>query len=446
MSPAVVALLAVHAALPAPLVEVRDGGHVQLGRGPVTLVFERAVEPAALLGRIRAHDATGADVALRLARPPPVAERTRREQLRLVAVSLSAPPPDGTRVTLEVDAPDGALPLRREYTVATHFALVVAPPPTERAPLALELRLQPTTPLNLARLERALRLSPVPRSLEVRASATGDAVVVSAALAPGRDYRLRLPAGLTDALGNRLAAPLDLRFRTRNLGVSLRTSPGPLVLARGAAALPLEAVNVAAVRAELHAFDSPARFATALALGERPTCAALGADAELEASVGAAIGGRLDRAMSRSLELPPEGAAEEGAGAGDATPAAPRALCVELFARGRGSEAQAAERLTAALVQVSDLGVSAQAFPERLLVWTEHLADGRPLDGVRVSLVGFDGAELAAAVSGSDGIALLPTPAPGRAAFLVARRGADQTIALLPPARRAAEGRDAPGM
>jgi uncharacterized protein YfaS (alpha-2-macroglobulin family) len=79
-------------------------------------------------------------------------------------------------------------------------------------------------------------------------------------------------------------------------------------------------------------------------------------------------------------------------------------------------------------IESTRIGLDAFADGGRLLAWTNALADGAPLGGVEVSLVGRN-APLATKTTDDAGIATLTLP-DDRASLLVARQGAD--VAILP--------------
>jgi uncharacterized protein YfaS (alpha-2-macroglobulin family) len=81
-----------------------------------------------------------------------------------------------------------------------------------------------------------------------------------------------------------------------------------------------------------------------------------------------------------------------------------------------------------AWIQSTQIGLDAFSDADRLVAWTNSLADGAPLNGVEVSLVGQNAA-LVAKTTDDAGIAILPLP-DDKASLLVARKGGD--LAILP--------------
>jgi alpha-2-macroglobulin len=390
------------------------GGRQQIGRGPLYLLYDQEVDPRAVARHLRVRDAEGKPVAVRVFRPHAVQGYDGPlDRAVVIGVRLVHPPRSGTQLTLAVP---GYVEGKRE--VAEHFFEVLtdfrlqAPAPMGRVPLALRLQLSSTTPVSGEALRRAMVVTPKPEHFyvhgndrELRAGGT---------LEPGVSYRLEVPKGFADALGNRLGKAFVLRFRAQDLAPALQLPDGPLVVERGGARLPIQGTNIGAVRASLRRFDSPAAFAAALAAS---SCN--GASAEIAHQARGRGAGALNEKKVQDLPL---------------SRVKPGLYCVDISAEGIGSER--GDAMTGSmLVQVSNLGATAKTSPGKVLAWITCLDEPRPLRGARVEVIDANGRRYGSAIAGRDGIALLDAPATvegvARPLFLVVQHRGDAAVLQL---------------
>ena len=89
------------------------------------------------------------------------------------------------------------------------------------------------------------------------------------------------------------------------------------------------------------------------------------------------------------------------------------------------------KRYMKALVQVTDIGLTAKYSPDSVLVWTTSLASAKPLDGVQVSMRSADNTVLWRGVTNADGVAVGPgvkTFGDKKPRMVIATRGDDMSF------------------
>lgn len=281
-----------------------------------------------------------------------------------------------------------------------------------------------SSPLDATAAEAAITIEPELPDHEV--DLEDRTLVVRGATRPRTTYRVTLPAILRDRFGQSLGTPAPFTFHVGAAPPSLQSAAGPLAIldpdepprfavhSSGHAALRVRAF---AVTAE----DWPA-FAVFLQESWRGT----GAEppGRLVLSRELAVQGPVDTLVETSVDLSP--ILERGLGhlvlgieAASPTEAAPGAAPARRRRPGRPPRPA-----VWAWVQATRLGLAAFADATGVLAWASRLDDGRPLQGVRLRLLG--GAEVAVTDPTGVGRVALPAAAPA----LVASLGPD--VALLP--------------
>ncbi len=259
-------------------------------------------------------------------------------------------------------------------------------------------RLAFTTPIDPASLG-ALRLSPAPPPGAVVFAASGNAVGIDAALlAPNTDYTVALGADLLDTFGQQLGRAQSATFRTGGLLPDVWAPSGTnLFPATSDVRLNVVAVNAPpAVRAVFR----PLRPADAVQYPD-PAGAPDRGDVLPAVPTWPRFDARGARDVERTVEVPLR--AKLGAPAG--------ALAYGVAAH------LAPERdfVAAGVVQLTDLGVFAQWFPDGGRVSVHRIADGTPVAGAQVEVYPSQAAAqtktapaaCARASTGGDGIARL---------------------------------------
>ncbi|MBE3097148.1 MAG: Ig-like domain-containing protein, partial [Planctomycetes bacterium] len=234
-------------------------------------------------------------------------------------------------------------------------------------------------------------------------------------------YRVTLAAGIRDAFDQEMGADATVTFNVTAAQPSLSAPGGSLVVLdpESAPRFPVYTVNYRTLGVRLYAVSPTdwAPFTTALQefwRGNKPP----------------ALPGRLVSSATIRTTARPDEVTETSV---DLTPALRRGLghvviSVEPGELAPGVSQDAGRRRDArvlAWVQATRIGLDAFSDTERLVAWATSLDDGRPLEGVEVSLEPGGAAQL----TGRDGVtALRLTGTAG--SVLVARRAYD--IAILP--------------
>ncbi|HEV8322884.1 MAG TPA: alpha-2-macroglobulin family protein [Myxococcota bacterium] len=422
------------------------GGLWQPGR-PLLLLFDQPVDPTALgarakLWRITRSGAKDArdPVALAAARPPagpggklpwPGADARN-----VVALAALVAPPEGSTLVL---AFDDALP--RSPTLDDHKEAWLRTPPPFRGSsvwcpseyscaedhkdgtwevkswaghLAVSLSARPAT----AALKDRVAIAPAPKSWRVWAE--DSALHVEVEYGAGKDHVVTVLPTLADETGRPLSAPIVLKLHRADHPPAARLPSGEVVLDRGGphgGKLPLATVNLGA--AELRV---------------RPL-----ADAELRDAVRAARGygdESFEDVMKKGAAILPLPRGKGGAWttrkvdlAKESGAAGATLFAVEFESKPTDKDHGPAlyER---ALVQVTDLGVSATVLETGVLVWVTRLATAAPVDGADVELR-LEGKTVAGR-TGPDGTAFIATPSAGdEGAIVLARTKDDRAYTAL---------------
>lgn len=374
----------------------------QIGSGPVFLLYDQPVDAAKVRKRLEVRDVSGKMLRAKVSRPKEI-HQVLSEPLdpsHLVAVRVLELPQNGSTVALAIptkpNAPDAGTSTQ-SLTVATRLALEATKfvsrsegdvPSGRPVPNDVTLVLTFSNPFELGLFSGALLVEPAPLAMSTVSG--WKTASVHLALAPGTRYTVKLGPGFSDVLGNEPASPVRLSFLTRDLPSALAAPVLPTTVEEDRARLPVKIRNVDGLVAEVVRFESPRSFALGMARGPKPSCADYGAKGKHE-----------------RLDVPPLAAAMNV----DATldvplTVEPGLLCVQLTAKGRGSEARGALQ-QAAVVQSTALGITAKVFPDAVLAWVTGLGDGAPAAGAKLTLLDAQGGRVAQATADASGTAVL---------------------------------------
>lgn len=383
-------------------------GVERVGRGPLYLLYDQPVRPAALAPRLLALLPNGRQLPTRVFRPTDVAAVYGGELdlSHVVAMELTRPPLDGKAVLLRLaTCSDRGTPetLEREVEARSSFVLARHEIPHGRLALSSQVVLRFNNPVSTRALREHVRLEPAPRSLWIDGS--GNTHTLFLQLEAGTRYQLSLRPGLRDLYGNPLRDTLSETFKTVDLPPSLQAPTQTVLLERGAAALPVQATNVGRLRLQGSHFESPAAYVQALRAGGGGDCMQLAAGDALPAVQGARASGPLNEASRRELVLP----ATLGS----------LLACVRVSGPARGGSAAETAVSGAFPVQVTGLGITTKVGAGRILAWITRLADATPMPGVGVTLLDAEGGALSTARSDEAGVAWLPAEGLAQARGLV---------------------------
>jgi len=403
----------------------------EVGNGPLLALYDQPISAKALGRRIQAEDAEGKSVpvkvtamaegegptsvtvdpkhvlSLRFPRPP-----AHGATLRLVYPSYSE---EGST---EPVAETQTLSVNRRLTLDSHS--LATGEDLQRAPLEAQWSLAFNNPVDLSALQAHLSVDPKPESMEV--SGWGRGVTVTMRLSPGQKYQASFTRGLEDVLGNPLDGSPKWTFKAQDLPPMLQLPSQHLTLELPGARLPFQGRNLATVQAQARRITAPDAFVKAYALERQSTCEGYGASMGPARSVGA------PRPKTLNTLEPLEVSLESGK---------PGLYCLELSAKGRGSEAGEAVWQDAVLLQLSGLGLTAKVHDGGVLVWLTRLGDATPVAQGQVVLLDEAGTRLASAETGADGVALLRAPGVATASglerrvFISARKDEDRLVAEL---------------
>lgn len=357
------------------------------GASGLMLVFDQAVEPAALKKKISVVGDDGKPLTFRVDRPTttaPIYDAALDLSL-VVRLTFTSKLTDGQQLKVSVPSwepgekrPTASLD-ERTFTARTVASLQQVRSGAyndERTPLEHTFFFSTATPMDRADVERALTIEPKPRAVSV--NGWNEEVQVNVTLDPGTNYRLAID-GAQDLFGNR-AKKISLRFRSQDLETQILAPAVAVAVERGAPRFPVRVVNSGPLtariyRGELGSFlstrDEPSSCSGEL-LGTRKVAVKLAVN---EAGV---------------VDVPLDGF--KGF------------LCVAIEGDGRGSERLT--KSTFARVQASNVGQTVKLVNGGVLVWATHLDDAKPIARAKVALY-RQGALVKKGTTDDDGLARL---------------------------------------
>jgi alpha-2-macroglobulin len=414
----------------------------QIGSGPLLLLYDQKVGLDRIKRRLTVTNSDGKTLATHLLHPSNLDYVLGDAELDLdvvVAVTVDRLPKDGESITVGVpDWKDGEpSSLESTLSVSTSFEVVsyrfdkvgdgeanndavgvgdgTSVTHKNRVPLAADLDLELSNAFEPSLLEKSVRIEPAAKAQSI--SGGGSHARVHLELEPGARYRIRIDRGFTDVLGNHPRRAFTLGFRSQDLPPQLVLPNLPLLIETDAASLEARGRNLAGIKAEVVPFTSPSAFAKALARGKKDTCTAYGADGRRQSVQSPSATKTINAVETLTLGLPKS----------------PMQGCVQLHARGTGSEG-AGEVRSAVLVQTSDIGITAKVASKSVLAWITRLSDARPVQRAKVVLLDERGARLGAATTDERGIATLETKVLGalkRPVMLVAEANGEAAVTPL---------------
>ncbi|MGR3897560.1 alpha-2-macroglobulin family protein [Pseudomonas sp. SD17-1] len=238
-------------------------------------------------------------------------------------------------------------------------------------------------------------------------------------LEPQRKLVLTVDAGLLGVNGKKLPSEYVSRLETRDMQPTVGfASRGSLLPTRLAEGLPVIALNIDKVDVEFFRIK-PESMSSFLASWGRNTSLEYYNSEELLSKADLVYAGRFDlnpvRNTRETLLLPI---------AGIKPLQEPGVYLAVMRASGRYNYSQPATLFT-----LSDIGLSAHRYTNRLDVFTQALDGGKALDGVNLELLDREGKLLAQAKTDGDGHAQLPMPP--KADVLLAKQGVHTTLLRL---------------
>lgn len=391
---------------------------LELGAAPLLLIYDQPVDPA-WVDRYLGIFSDGQPLARTVRAAPASVPWVYAGPLpggHVIAVQLQHPPQDGSFV--EVKAPDATggrqdlvgwtLQVRERFQLEdVHFSYGSS----ERAALHERIQLTLSGPILRDQLEDALSIRPAP--VEQRVSAWDNAISVDLTLEPGTDYTLTLDAALTDVLANTLGEPATLSFRSQDLPPVLQLPSLPLAAEAERGRLEIRGRNLGPLAVSAYPV-TPDAFALGMERGPQPC---VGAPVEVPAG---SLSGAANEMGALELALGPQ----------------LRGLrCLEIRAEGTGSEG--GEPLSGtALVQISNLGVTAKVSEGTITAWVTQLDQPSARSDVAVAILDRRGRVLAEGPTDADGLVTLEVDAArdhgvSEPLYVVAEDRTDTTIVPL---------------
>ncbi len=397
---------------------------MEVGRGPLFLLYDQPVEPDDIARSLRVTDKNGRALPVDVTRPTDVTRAVTDEvDLRyIVAVDLRFDPPRDSVITFAPpshdDDPAWDLPVDDQLLLQDWSSYDDAHgDAASDEPVALDstLRLQLSAPVEPELLAR-LDIQPAP--LSVHPTGTWGYPGLALELAPGTRYTVRPTEEVVDALGNPFE-PFTLRFRSRDLPPELQVPSLPITSEQKRPQLELRGRNLARVQLTAYDFDSPEAYAQALARGQRSSCSEHGLS------------------TGRTLPRPTWDAPLNERGITTVTlPGTPGLRCIEVSADTLGTESQGTITRSI-LVQTSDLGATAKVFEGGVNAWVTSLSDTTPKEGVHLRVLDATGVAVAKGRTDAQGLVTLTGIDAARAhgvqgtLYLVAEQGGDEVVLKL---------------
>ena len=314
------------------LVGVFRHGRPRIGKKPVLLLFDQAVDPRGLLDAgLSAIGPDGQRFKLRAHRPEnaePFYDGDLDNRL-LVALTVEGHT-DVAKIDLRVPShtTDG------ERVVATRTLDVVHTIRPSRIttnagksgmPLWGVWNVQVDSAFDPDILGKYLEITPRPTYLSIDA---GDGYITATGhLEPGKTYTLDVKAGLTDLYGNVASKGARHSVRTVDLSPSILLPDNGLIVERDRPSLPVKVLNLRNIDVRAYRFAKTADFLSAVRRGSKLRCRDFGAKMVLVGRRSVRSPGKLNQRATAHIKLPTKGQ--------------PMLGCVEVSGLGIGTRASA---------------------------------------------------------------------------------------------------------
>ncbi len=407
----------------------------------VFMEFDQRVEPSAVLGNVKVQAASGAPLEVRLATEDEirrdesvkrlVASATQGRWLALRAVS-ALPPNSPVSVTVGTGTPSAEGPRRtmapQSFSFRTYGPLRV----TEQR-CGWEKRCSPqdgwqihfSNNLDREAFDAAqVKVEPAVEGLSF--NAYGNYILINGQKRGRTSYKVTFDSRLRDEFGQTLGEPFTVNFNVGAAPPTLYAAGGNFVVLdpSGGPNLSVFTINQPSVKVSLYAVtpedfgDYVAHMRGVAGYYDEKQQKLQGSPGRLVSTKSVPVKNQPDEMTETRLDLSP--ALKEGRG--NVFVVVEPAVFAEPQGRRRGSES------LRAWVQVTTIGLDAFADREELVGWATSLADGRPLEGVEMTLVPGD----VRATTGRDGVVRLGLSQKSNdvRGMLVARRGGE--TAFLP--------------
>ncbi|HJQ70655.1 MAG TPA: alpha-2-macroglobulin family protein [Blastocatellia bacterium] len=416
-------------------------------RDPLFFVeFDQAIDPAAVLKTVRVRAAsrewptrlaTGEEVAadMEVSRMASAAERGRWLAFRVVdsrdSNSVGELPADASvSVTIGPGTPSAEGPLRTTEPASFSFK-TFGPLRVVRHECGYNFSCSPfdqwsvqfTNSLDAQTFDQS-QVRVEPEIAGMKTAIYGETLIISGVKKGRTTYRLTLDRAIRDVFGQSLGESVSLVFNVKSAPAALNSSGDHFVVLDPAAPprLSVFSINHASLKARIYRVG-PENWNQFLAfMRSNVQNAERTPPGRLVSSTTIAVEAQADEMAETRIDLAP---ALEG-GFGHAF------VIVEPAVQPPNRNER---RQVIAWVQVTAIGLDAFVDGSELIGWATSLKDGRPIDGVQMTIAAAQSAGLRQGTSGvthADGLAHIALPAnePAGQNILVARKGND--VAILP--------------
>jgi hypothetical protein len=371
-----------------------DSNIRKIGSGPLCLLFDQAIDPSTAAPMITAF-CGGEALDVQVRRPEALSFDSEGlyALANVVAVSFPKLPPDGAIITLPYPTTvegDTSVLATMAFEVFTDFRWASTDFESLKSGSAARLEsrwsLRLSSPIDPEAFIASFSISPPPPSLDFEFGYDNE-VDIHAKFDVGKLYSIKMAPAFVDLLGNRLREPLNFAFKSQDLTPVLELPAYTLLLESGSNRLPVKYRNIKSIKVQTYRFPDTPSFIEALAQGETGDTASLALIDEIPVQPADTTLNALFRS-------------EFGIGAN------PGLKLVQILANGRGSESQGAIS-GRALIQTSDLGLSAKVSDGAVFAWVTRLSSAEPVEGANIDLYDASGIRLGTATTDRDGIATI---------------------------------------
>lgn len=366
----------------------------KIGEGPIYLLYDQPIELANIQSNLDVTNAAGTQLKHRVFRPGNIEMVFDGEvdMKYILGLQVEELPGENAQVIVKVPQWNENKVLYREdrsLQVKKNFSFVDAFinyrwSGYEYMPIQGSWNLTFTNWVSIAQFEKALKITPAPKSKRFSNGATYDYTgqnddylslsTVQLVLDPGTDYTLSISEDLIDVLGNKIANSFDTTFRTMDLAPVLELPKEAMLVEKGVTTFPIRTRNLTSIRGESFEFESPEQFAKALLLGKRSDITEYGLAPSSGNGV-QVVDKNKDPNVIENLEVDLKG--NSGL------------YCVKLSAMGTGTQAREDMLYDMVLVQSSNVGITSKIYDGGVFAWVTTLDEATPLAGIPVKL--YDG-------------------------------------------------------